>query len=449
MEALLPAKFGRDGDAIEMLQLLRGKVYQAAGTLRSYMSRRRASACRRRSRATFIAITGSSLKTSTTGLLSHILSGVARVRVQMHNNTFHASVRTLTRVGPDDEYVVCEIAAGGPGSLKPKVDLLRPSIGIVTLVGLEHYSQFRTYDAVAQEKGTLIEALPDNGLAILNHDDARVASMASRTRARVVTFGESGGDYRVSNVRGEVPTELAFSIRHRGDMYDVVTGLTGSHNLIAVAAAFCCAHQLGVPVSQIQERIASFEPVFGRCSVHQVENGPLFILDTHKGPYYSFYLPINMIAQFKAPRKRIVVGQISDAGNTNPKYRDVYRACRLVADQVIFVGDNAHRSKATAEDISLGRFVEKRSVKEAAAFVKETAIPGEIILVKSAQNLHLERIFLDFPHSMHCWEQDCGRHGPCVRCSRFLVPLRRHDRARRAGRQRQRNTSGLKAGARQ
>jgi len=44
-------------------------------------------------------------------------------------------------------------------------------------------------------------------------------------------------------------------------------------------------------------------------------------------------------------------------GNTNPKYRDIYRAARLVADQVIFVGDNAHRSKATAEEIAAGRFV--------------------------------------------------------------------------------------------
>jgi UDP-N-acetylmuramoyl-tripeptide--D-alanyl-D-alanine ligase len=143
-----------------------------------------------------------------------------------------------------------------------------------------------------------------------------------------------------------------------------------------------------------------------------------------------------MMSQFNAPRKRIVVGQISDAGNTNPKYRDVYRAARDVADQVIFVGDNAHRSKATAEEIALGRFVEKRSVREAAEFLKDTAIPGEIILVKSAQNLHLERIFLCFPHTVRCWEQECKRKAHCVSCGKFGVPFSEHRKRARAKRSR-------------
>jgi hypothetical protein len=65
------------------------------------------------------------------------------------------------------------------------------------------------------------------------------------------------------------------------------------------------------------------------------------------------------------------------AGNRKPKYRDAYRASRLVADQVVFVGAHSHRSGATPEDITAGRFVEKRIVEEAAGFIKDTAIPGE------------------------------------------------------------------------
>jgi UDP-N-acetylmuramoyl-tripeptide--D-alanyl-D-alanine ligase len=359
---------------------------------------------------------------------------MAPVRAQVSHNRFPACVRTLRDTAPGLDYVICEIGTRGPGDLKPMVDLLKPSIGIVTLVGLEHYSSFRSYEAVAQEKAVLIEALPEDGLAILNHDDVHVASMASRTKARVVTFGELGGDYMITDVQADTPGELALSISHGVNRFNVATRLTGSHNSLAVAAAFCCAHQLGVPPSLIQERIANFKPMFGRCSVHRVEAGPVFILDTHKGPYYSFYLPINMMTQFSAPRKRIVVGQISDAGNTNPKYRDVYRASRIVADQVIFVGENAHRSKASADDIAAGRFVETRSVKEAAAFIKETTVPGEIILVKSAQNLHLERLFLDFPHMVRCWKQECGRKNHCVSCGRYWLPFGKHRRMKQAAR---------------
>ena len=81
----------------------------------------------------------------------------------------------------------------------------------------------------------------------------------------------------------------------------------------------------------------------------------------------------------------------------------------MVADQVIFVGNNVHRSGASAEEIAAGHFVAKRSVEEAAAFIKDTAIPGEIILLKSAKNLHIERILLNFEHEVRCWEQSCGR----------------------------------------
>jgi UDP-N-acetylmuramoyl-tripeptide--D-alanyl-D-alanine ligase len=381
---------------------------------------------RTRSDAIFIAVTGSSSKSTTTKLLSHILAGVARVRAQVEDNELKDCLRTLGGTTTEHDFVVCEIGTHRPGALKPMIDLLKPSVGIVTLVGLEHYSKFRTYDAVAQEKATLIEALPADGLAVLNHNDVRVASMASQTEARVVTYGESDGDYKVQDIQAHTPGALSLSICHRGNCFDVTTCLTGSHNSLAVAAAFCCAHSLGVPATLIQERIATFEPLFGRCSVHHVEDGPVFILDTHKGPYYSFYLPINMMAHFSAPRKRIVVGHISDSGNTNPKYRDVYRAARLVADQVIFVGDNAHRSKATAEEISEGRFVERRSVKEAAEFIKETAIPGEIVLVKSAQNLHLERLFLGFPCAVQCWEQKCGHKNHCIECAKYELPFEKH-----------------------
>jgi UDP-N-acetylmuramoyl-tripeptide--D-alanyl-D-alanine ligase len=321
------------------------------------------------------------------------------------------------------------------------LDLLRPSVGVVTLVGLEHYSAFRTLDAVAEEKSKLVKALPNNGLAILNHDDPRVLAMASGTRARVVTFGSSSRDYRITRTEAAAPGALTVTIAYGGETTEIKTKLTGAHNSLAVAAAFAAAHQLGVSASLIKERLENFEPVFGRCSAHFLENGPVFIVDTCKAPYYSIYLPIKMMEDFRAPRRRIVIGQISDAGNTNPKYRDVYRASRLVADQVIFVGDNAHRSKATAEEIASRRFVEKRSVEEAARFVKETAIPGEIILLKSAPNLHLERIFLNFDNKIRCWEAACGKRRLCPGCGLYGVPFAQHKQYKKEKRKQERLAS--------
>jgi UDP-N-acetylmuramoyl-tripeptide--D-alanyl-D-alanine ligase len=181
---------------------------------------------------------------------------------------------------------------------------------------------------------------------------------------------------------------------------------------------------LGVPAATIVERLGSFEPVFGRCSAHVIENGPVLIADTAKAPYHSIYLPINMMAEFIAPRRRIVIGKIGDyAGNPYPKYRDVYRAARLVADQVIFAGDDTHRSQAPPEDIASGRFVAIPNIEETAEFLRKTAIPGEIILVKSSGYLHLERLILNFDSPVRCWVHTCGKRKDCLTCGSYAVPF--------------------------
>ena len=407
-------------------------IRRTDGQLRKW----RAIYARKRSGATFVAVTGSSGKTTTAALIAHILSGVAPVRSQVGTNVYRAHVRSLQRPPPNDCYFVSEAGSDGPGTLAPMLNVLRPTVGVVTLVALEHKSAFRTVEAVAEEKGKLVEVLPASGLAILNHDDPRVVAMAQRTKARSVTFGRTGGDYAISNVRCAAPGDLRLTIAHAGKAFEIAAALTGVHHALAVGAAFSCTHQLGVAPTVIVERIANFTPLFARCSVHRVPNGPVFINDTAKAPYHSIYLTFDMLSGFQGPRKRIVVGQISDSAGSDHIYPKVYRAARAIADQVIYIGQHAHRSKATAEDIAEGRFVCFQGVEAAAKFLKETAMPGELILLKSAGNLHLERLMLTFFTSIRCWEDVCGRKGHCpptgeTGCGLYGVPFDQHKTARK------------------
>jgi UDP-N-acetylmuramoyl-tripeptide--D-alanyl-D-alanine ligase len=260
--------------------------------------------------------------------------------------------------------------------------------------------------------------------------------MAQRTKARSVTFGRRGGDYVISNLRCEVPGDLRLTITHAGKAFEIATSFTGAHYSVAVGAAFSCAHQLGVPAAVIVERIASFTPVFGRCSVHRVENGPIFVNDATKAPHHSLGLAFDLMAGFRAPRKRIVLGQISDSSRSDKVYSQAYRAARSVVDQVIFVGKHSHRSKASAEDVAGGRFARFEKVADAADFLKQTAIPGELILLKGAHNLHLERLMLMFFTPVRCWIDACGKKSHCILqgkegCGLYGVPFDQHNKARR------------------
>ncbi len=129
--------------------------------------------------ATFIGITGSSGKSTTSALLAHILGGAGKVKGQHGANIFKALARTLARMPANMDYVVAECGVGRLGHMAPMAGLLRPVIAIVTLVALEHKSAFGSIEAVAAEKAEMVAALAPDGVAILNGDDPFVSAMAA------------------------------------------------------------------------------------------------------------------------------------------------------------------------------------------------------------------------------------------------------------------------------
>lgn len=406
---------------------------------------------RRRSSATFIAVTGSSAKTTTSALLADILERHARVRKQVFDNTEGDIAAAMRRLRPTDEYVVLEMGVGMKGDMDRFMRLVKPDVAIVTLIGLEHYSEFRSREAVAQEKGGLVEAVRPGGFALLNADDPHVMSMAERTKERIVTFGrDNEADYRAVSVSFRFPGPLVVEIAAPDGAHRVATNLVGAHFWLSVTAAFAVARELGVPVETILEACAEFEPPDGRCEVLRVPGGPTFVLDTGKAPWETIGLSMQAIADADAPRKRIVVGQISDyPGSSRPKYRGAYKAAREVGQEVIFAGDNAHRHGASEEDRAAGRIVELRTAREVHDYLRRTAIEDEVVLIKSAQLLHLERAALGFTHDVKCWEHVCGERVGCIGCGLYEYPFEQHKALRRRRKrdrqlQRLRSLFGLK-----
>ena len=394
------------------------------------LRRYRAKRARARSKAIFIGITGSSGKSTATSLLGHILAGHGTVYTQVLANTIKALVRTLykrmKRAGKVD-YVVFEAGAFEPGSIRPMAEMLKPDVAVVTMVRLEHVAQFRTLDAVAQEKKALVDVLSPGGLAILNADDPHVLDMAAGARCRVVTFGQSeAADYRVTDIHAAYPDRLGFSLRWNAGAVNVQTPFPGEHFWLPAAAAVVAALELGVPPEKIAARTASFEPLSNRCSVQVTGGGPQFIVDAAKAPWHSLNIAFEMMAKAKAVRKSIVLGQISDYTGSSRKYGKAYGIARDIADEVIYTGDNAHRSRASQADRDSGHFLELRTPKEVSDHIKQTAVPGELILLKSSSNLHLERIALAWTHDVRCWIPACGKKESCQTCGLYEVPFEEH-----------------------
>lgn len=419
----LPAQFTSG------IRTMRSRVRASTSAL---MSRHR----RKSSKATVIGVTGSSAKTTTVTILSHILSERHKVKTQVETNSLVTTLQTLSSLHRDDDFAVMELGASAPGSIAEMTGYAKPHIGIVTMVSREHYSAFRVKDAVAIEKASLIATLPPGGVAILNADDPLVAAMAASTVARVITFGTVNADYVCSDLRSNIDG-LSFRLDFQGRSIFIRSSLIGPRNWLALTAAAACALELGIPDDEVSARIASLEQLFGRMSVHVIENGPVFILDIVKAPYDSIPMVLDELARLESPRKRLVLANFSDfPGDPLPKYAKVYRDARELVDEVIFVAEAAHRVNPSKEDIETGRFRAFPDLEELSRYIKSTAVPGELIFVKGSRTTHLDRIFLDWKTDVKCWARTCPRNSEfCLTCGLYGLPYAEHrgKRNRRRG----------------
>lgn len=389
----------------------------------------RAHFTRSRNRNTrFVAVTGSSGKTTLSGMLDHILSGVGPTVSRISQNTMPTIAPFIRDLGNQHDFAVVETAIDATDRMLHLAKLIRPHIAVVTMIRLEHKKTMPNLEIIAREKGYLIEHMAPGGIAVLNADDEQTDGLAQRANGKVVTFGQSAdADYCAVEISADYPDRLSLSVCNSELRLKLQTQLVGAHFWLPVTAAVAVAHQLGVPSEIIADRIASFESVVGRCSVLHLSDDRHFIMDTYKAPQHSLACAFEIARTAQAPRRRIVLGQMSDTtGGGTTVHRKAYRLARGCADEIIFVGDHAHRHNAPQEDVDGGRIVNFKEVREAADYLRRTSTPGELVLLKSNSKMHLERAALAQDEVVKCWGQNCKLKIDCKECGLYGLPYETH-----------------------
>ena len=336
------------------------------------------------------------------------------------DNILYPTARTLMRVAPWTQYCVQEVGLSEAGNFEPILRLLRPRVGVVTNIGMDH---LRSREQVAEEKGKLIGCLPADGLAVLNTDDELVAGMASRTQARVVTYGfDKDADYCGEVVDHSWPSRLVMRIRHRDASTLLETQLLGAYQGTNVLAAVACAHSLGTPMADIVAGIGSYRPLLGRMSVHTTQRGITFIRDDFKATAWVLQSVLRYMAEARAARKVIVIGTISSHGGSGSKeirnYKQALSAAAEAADQVLLIGPRAQSilKRMGAAD-SAARMHAFEFVREASTWLGEYLRPGDLVLLKGSNRAdHLARLALSVDRQVQCWRVRCGWVKFCDHC---------------------------------
>ncbi len=370
------------------------RVDDTAGALRSV-----AAIYRDRFDPLVIGITGSLAKTSTKEQVAEVLSEDFTVLRNPANwNNEIGLPMTLLRLRPEHQVAVLEMGLYTTGEIALLARLARPSIGVVTAVRGVHLSRAGSIGAIEAGKRELVEALPGDGWAILNADDARVRSMASATPARVLTYGFSdGADVRAAEVRSLGVDGMRFELRLAGGPhlprgnFDVITpvlGRHGVHNALAAAAVAMCA---GMDAVDIVRGLGRTFTMPHRSQLRRA--GSWTILDdSYNASPDAVLAALGLLADL--PGRRIaVLGEMLELGDAaEAEHLRVGEGAADVAEQLVVVGAGATGIAQGALNARMpaARIHTVADRDEALAILLAELRDGDTILVKASRGAELD-----------------------------------------------------------
>jgi UDP-N-acetylmuramoyl-tripeptide--D-alanyl-D-alanine ligase len=363
-----------------------------------------ASTVARRLPATVIGVTGSSGKTSTKDLLAQVLRAAGPTIApagSMNNELGHPY--TVLQADGETRFLVLEMGARGIGHVRHLTQIAPPHVGVVLNVGTAHLGEFGTREAIAQAKGELVEALPADGIAVLNADDPLVAAMRSRTAARAVTFGEeAGADVRASDVTLDDLGRPGFTLYTDAGSAHVQLRLVGAHHVANALAAAAVALGAGLSVDTIATALDAALPASRwRMELTERADGVVVVNDAYNANPESMRAALDAlagIARSRGARSIAVLGEMAELGPTAPAEHDAIGrlAVRLGLSRVIAVGEAARpiQHGAALEGSWRGEASWVPDVEAAIAALRAELRAGDVVLVKASRAASLERVAL-------------------------------------------------------
>jgi UDP-N-acetylmuramoyl-tripeptide--D-alanyl-D-alanine ligase len=340
--------------------------------------------------AAVVGVTGSSGKTSTKDLLAAVLAplGPTVAPPGSFNNELGLPWTAL-RADAATRHLVLEFSARGVGHIARLAAAVPPRIGVVLNVGRAHVGEFGSVEAIARAKGELVEALPADGIAVLNADDPLVAGMAGRTAARVVTFGrgsnDSGAQVRAEDVRldGGQPR---FTLVAPAGRAPVVLRLVGEHHVGNALAAAAVALELGGTPDGVAAALSAAEPASKwRMEVTDRADGLTVVNDAYNSNPESMRAALTALAALGDGTRRTwaVLGTMAEQGDaTAAAHAEIAALARsLGIDRLVAVGTADYPGARRTADVA-----------EAVELLRAEAGPGDVVLVKASRAAGLERV---------------------------------------------------------
>jgi UDP-N-acetylmuramoyl-tripeptide--D-alanyl-D-alanine ligase len=353
-----------------------------------------------------IAITGSNGKTSTKDFVAATLARKFRVTKTEGNFNNHVGLpQTMLAANRDDEIAVWEIGMNHPGEIAALAKLAAPDVAIITNVGIAHIEFMGSRAAIAEEKGSLAEAVASDGTLILNADDAFAESIAKRTRAKIILAGIENGSVRATDIT-QHSTGSEFTILEGAHRCRAQLPVPGIHMVQNALLAVAAGRVFGLSLEECAVGLASTPLTKARLQIREI-NGIKFIDDSYNANPDSVKAALRTLVELDSDGRRIaVLGEMGELGAESERgHRDVGEAAAaLRIDELIAVGGVGAAIAHAAKKAGLEKSVAVDSPKQAAELLEASAVPGDLVLIKGSRSARMERVLEEFAKSRRAEE---------------------------------------------
>ncbi|MEO7269282.1 MAG: UDP-N-acetylmuramoyl-tripeptide--D-alanyl-D-alanine ligase [Knoellia sp.] len=343
---------------------------------------------------TVIGITGSSGKTSTKDLLGSVLGAAAPTIAPVGSYNSEVGVPlTVTRVTDDTRFLVVEMGARGIGHIDYLTRIAPPTIGVVLNVGTAHVGEFGSREAIARAKAELVEALPSDGVAVLNADDPVVRAMSDRTEARVVLVGEAAdASIRAEDITVGSDGRATFRACTPAGEATIALRLVGRHHVGNALAVLAVALECGIPLASAATSIAKAGIVSRwRMDVTERTDGVTVVNDAYNANPDSMRAALAALESMGEGRRTwAVLGSMLELGDeSDTDHAEVgEEAQRRGVDELLVVGETA-RPMADIASVDGTRIRWVADAGAAETLLRAEVAPPDVLLFKSSRDAGL------------------------------------------------------------
>lgn len=341
----------------------------------------------------FVQITGSVGKTTTKEMIAAVLGAKLNVLKTPENfNNDIGTPLTLFGLSPEHQAAVIETGMNHFGEIEYLGAMVRPDIAVISNIGDAHIEYLGSRGGILKAKCEIFEHLKDDGIAILNGDDALLDTVT--LPQRIIRCGQSEHcQVRISDILDHGVNGITCTVTSEKDMYHLNIPAPGEHMAYAASIAVAVGEALGLSKEEIIRGVAAYAPIGSRMHILRLSDGRVLLDDCYNANPQSVSAALEVLARTECERRVAVLGDMGELGDLTEQahFNAGALADMLGIDFVVAIGSKAVK---IADGAAMGgaEVLHFATREEAMPTLREQLQPHTTMLIKASHAMHFEEI---------------------------------------------------------